>query len=135
MRDEILYISELHIGDEATYDHANRVVALLQAQGWKIAYGEHPWRFKDEAKRPLFVKSVEWAFEVARAEERPFDEAVMTELVKHRFQLNETLKPYESQLLGHQAKWQGYLTWLIETPARTIMKILKPEEKGSVSQA
>lgn len=135
MHDEVLYISELHLDSKATFDNANRVVNLLKAQGWHVAYGEKPWRFEDEEKRPLFEGWVQWAWEVAQAEEQPFDEVVMRELAKHRFALNEILKPYESQLLGQQAKWQGYLTWLLETPAETITKMLKPEEKKDVSQA
>lgn len=130
----MLHISELHIGEQATFANAQRAVTLLQAEGWPVAYGESPWRFDDEAKRPLFEQAFAWAWAVVQAEERPFDEAVMVALAKQRFQQNAMLKPYESQLLGKQAMWAGYLTWLLETPAAKIVMMLKPDETKSVSK-
>ena len=134
MKKQILYISEEHIGEKASFEDANRIINLLIAQGWQVAYGDRPWQFEDEQKRPFFMKCFEWAVDVVNVEKYPLEESKLLELANRRFQLDNNLLPYHAQLLGHQAKWAGYLTWLIETPSEVIFKWLKPENEKDVSK-
>ena len=134
MNQQILFISEEHIGENATYDDANRIITLLMAQGWSVAYGDQPWQFDDEETRPLFEKCFEWAVDVMTAEKGELDEPTMLKLANRRFQMDKKLHPYQSQLLGKQARWAGYLMWLIETPSNVIFNWLKPENEKDVSK-
>ncbi|MEM7334749.1 MAG: hypothetical protein AAF490_21915 [Chloroflexota bacterium] len=129
-----IFISEYHLDERSSPQDAKRVIELLAAEGWNVAYGDQPWQFDVVEKRALFEHSFLWACEVVRVQKRPFNEENMLELVRKRFNINKCLKPYEAQLLGNQAKWSEYLTWLLETPADVICKWLKPDNQKSASK-
>jgi len=124
MDKRLLYISEEHIGREASASDAHRVIDLLRANEWTAVYGDHPWAFDDEAQRATFEKAFEWALAVVAAEKQPYEETTWIDLARQRVQLNEQLRPFDKQLLELRPNWIGYFRWLIETPTEVILSWL-----------
>ncbi len=129
MNEEILFISEEHIGANASPAEAKRVCDLLRVEDWKVAYGDRPWQFEDDSQRTIFEQAFQWAVDVITAEREGLKEDVLIGLVKQRFGLNKKLKAQETILLREGSHWPRYYHWLLETPSDVILTWLEGNEK------
>ena len=125
MQKQLLYISEEHIGENATPSDAKRIVELLRVNGWTVAYGDRPWQFENEQERSLFEQAFKWAMAVITAEKQPFDKTVWIDLARQRIEQNANLHPYKVHLFDKRPGWSGYLGWLIESPVSVILNWLE----------
>lgn len=128
MNNQLLYISEEHIGEMATPLEARKVIDLLQSDGWKLAYGDHPWQFEDEGQQGKFQKAFKWSLDVLEADKSYTGDDRFRELAQQRVQQNERLQPYQDDLM--QARdWPGYWRWLIGAPLDVIVTWIKIDAK------
>ena len=128
MNEQMLYLSEVYIDETATPMDARKVIELLQADGWKISYGDHPWQFDDDKQRANFQKAFNWSLAVLEADKSYTGDGRFRELAQLRIQQNEKLQPYEEQLM--QARnWPGYWRWLIGAPLDVIETWIKIDKK------
>lgn len=128
MNNLLLYISEEHIGENATPLDARKVIELLQSDGWKVVYGDHPWQFEEIAQQEKFQQAFKWSLDVLEADKSYTGDGRFRELAQERVQQNERLQPYQDHLM--QARdWPGYWRWLIGAPLDVIVTWIKINTK------
>ncbi|HRX00244.1 MAG TPA: hypothetical protein P5280_12185 [Cyclobacteriaceae bacterium] len=123
-----LNISEEHIGGSASPADAKRVVELLQADGWKVVYGDAPWQFTEESQRQSFEAAFQWALKVMRNETSEGDRTTLRDLAEQRFRQNGRLQPFATELM-QERPWPEYWRWLINSPTDVIISWVKTEMK------
>lgn len=128
MNKQMLYISEEHIDETATPLDARKVMELLQADGWKVAYGDHPWQFEDEEQRDRFQKAFAWALAVLEADKSYTGDGRFQELAQQRIQQSGLLTPHE-ELLMKARTWPGFWRWLIGAPLDVIVTWIQIDKK------
>lgn len=133
MNNQLLYISEEHIGEMATPLDARKVIELLQADGWKLAYGDHPWQFEDEGQQGKFQQAFKWSLDVLEADKSYTGDGRFRELAQQRVQQNEKLQLLEEHLMQPR-DWPGYWRWLISAPLEVIVTWINiDKKKGAAS--
>lgn len=128
MNKQMLYVSEEHIGPNATPLDARKVIELLQVEGWTVAYGDKPWEFEGDGQRASFMQSFHWSLAVLEADKSYTGDGRFRELAQQRVQQNERLKPHEDQLMKPR-EWPGYWRWLIGAPLDVIVTWIKIDKK------
>jgi len=134
MNNQLLYISEEHIGEMATPLEARKVIELLQSDGWKVAYGDHPWQFEEAAQQEKFQQAFKWSLDVLEADKSYTGDGRFRELAQQRVQQNERLQLHEKHLM--QARdWPGYWRWLIGAPLDVIVTWIKIDTKKGAANS
>ena len=133
MNKQLLYVSEEHISEQATPLDARKVIELLQADGWKVAYGDKPWEFADEGQQANFMQAFTWSLAVMEADKFYKEDSRFRELAQQRVNQNGRLQPHEKHLLQPR-NWPGYWRWLIGAPLDVIVTWIEiDKKKGAAS--
>lgn len=127
---KLFYVSEEHIGPDASPEEALRVIELLRTEGWIVAYGDARWEFESDEQRDRLNGTFQWAVDVIRAERTGADEHQLVTLVQRRLQLNGRLQAYEADLMA-SGSGIDYWRWLLTASTSAILgRLLKEKEKG-----
>lgn len=134
MNEQMLYLSEVHMDETATPMDARKVIELLQADGWKITYGDQPWQFDDEKQRANFHTAFNWSLTVLEADKSYTGDGRFRELAQQRVQQNDKLQPHEAHLMQART-WPGYWRWLIGAPLDVIVTWINIDKKKDASSS
>ncbi|MCA9943735.1 MAG: hypothetical protein KC449_09655 [Anaerolineales bacterium] len=134
MNKQLFYVSEEHISEQATPLDARKVIELLQAEGWTVAYGDQPWEFADEGQQANFMQAFKWSLAVLEADKSYTGDGRFKELAQQRVKQNGLLQPHEEHLMQPR-NWPGYWRWLIGAPLDVIVTWIKIDKKKDVASS
>ena len=134
MNKQLFYVSEEHISEQATPMDARKIIELLQADGWMVAYGDQPWEFADEGQQANFMQAFNWSLAVLEADKSYTGDGRFKELAQQRVKQNGLLQPHEEHLMQPR-NWPGYWRWLIGAPLDVIVTWIKIDKKKDVASS